>query len=298
MSLYNHQSFLLALTVIQLFITSFVCSASVGVHNHGASADLYNNFTTYEFGQSYKDLYKVKSFFHQFGYLSNTPPFNDNYDDTLVSAIQTYQKYYNLKVTGKLDHDTVQHISVPRCGVPDINTGKHPNYVFFNGSNGPPRYPPGTTKLTYAFLPENKVIDKFKHVFAIVFNRWSSVIKIQFEETASYDTANIKIGFYKGNHGDWPPFDGQGGQWAHAFAPTYGQAHFDIQENWKPDITGLTDPTSTDLESIAMHEIGHVLGLYHTPVQSAIMYAYINSLTRKVELTDDDIQGIRKLYGL
>ena len=50
-----------------------------------------------------------------------------------------------------------------------------------------------------------------------------------------------------------------------------------------------------DLQTVATHEIGHLLGLAHTPVQEAIMYAVISPGSTK-GLNQDDIDGIRALY--
>ena len=45
------------------------------------------------------------------------------------------------------------------------------------------------------------------------------------------------IGFFAGSHGDGAPFDGQGGQLAHAFSPYYGgNIHMDLGENWVDDV--------------------------------------------------------------
>ncbi|GMN20106.1 hypothetical protein TIFTF001_045282 [Ficus carica] len=52
-----------------------------------------------------------------------------------------------------------------------------------------------------------------------------------------------------------------------------------------------------DLESVAVHEIGHLLGLDHSNVPAASMYPTFIYGERKRGLNADDIQGIRALYG-
>ena len=52
-----------------------------------------------------------------------------------------------------------------------------------------------------------------------------------------------------------------------------------------------------DLESVATHEIGHLLGLGHSNDKKASMYPYIN-LGEIKGLNSDDIRGIKDLYGL
>jgi hypothetical protein len=50
-----------------------------------------------------------------------------------------------------------------------------------------------------------------------------------------------------------------------------------------------------DLETVAIHEIGHALGLSHSAISNAVMYAYYNGV--KQSLSSDDIQGIQSIYG-
>ena len=57
-----------------------------------------------------------------------------------------------------------------------------------------------------------------------------------------------------------------------------------------------TDAHAMDLQTVATHEIGHLLGLAHTPVQEAVMYAIISHGSTK-GLNQDDIDGIRALYA-
>ncbi|KAJ4719132.1 Metalloendoproteinase [Melia azedarach] len=115
----------------------------------------------------------------------------------------------------------------------------------------------------------------------------------KFSEIPNYESADIKIGFRSGEHEDEDPFDGRGGILAHANPPTEGILHFDVDEPWG---VGTTKGVF-DLESIALHEIGHVLGLGHSSVKDSIMYATLGSGVRK-GLHEDDIKGIKALYGV
>ncbi|KAF7809242.1 metalloendoproteinase 2-MMP-like [Senna tora] len=280
--------------------------------------DAYKNFTGCRPGSTYDGLSKLKNYFHRFGYIPDSSSnFTDDFDDALESAIKTYQKNFKLNITGQLDNSTLDHIVLPRCGVADIingtstmNSGKEnasatstntrfhtvSHYTYFEGT---PRWPDGTQTLTYAFLPGNGLTDDVKNVFATAFDRWSEVTTLSFSEAESYNSADITIGFYTGDHGDGEPFDGVLGTLAHAFSPTNGRFHLDGDEDWvvSGDVTQSSLSTAVDLESVAVHEIGHLLGLGHSSVEEAIMYPTIAARTRKVNLAEDDIEGIQNLYG-
>ncbi|MFS7984142.1 putative envelysin [Helianthus anomalus] len=101
-------------------------------------------------------------------------------------------------------------------------------------------------------------------IFANAFMRWSEWTSLTFTECVNYFTTDIKIGFYAGDHGDGEEFDGVLVTLAHAFAPPRGLLHLDNEETWiVGDIFGSGSGTGTkmDLESVAVHEIRHLLGL-------------------------------------
>lgn len=54
-----------------------------------------------------------------------------------------------------------------------------------------------------------------------------------------------------------------------------------------------------DVESIALHELGHVLGLWDVaPPSSAVMCKVIDAQELKRNLTTDDMNGMKAIYGL
>ncbi|KAL6287963.1 hypothetical protein ACE6H2_012353 [Prunus campanulata] len=100
------------------------------------------------------------------------------------------------------------------------------------------------------------------------------------------------ISFGSGEHGDGRPFDGPGGVLAHAYAPTNGRFHYDADETW---VVGAV-PGGMDLETVALHEIGHLLGLERSSVEGAVMLPGIRAGFTQ-SLHADDIQGIKALYN-
>lgn len=123
------------------------------------------------------------------------------------------------------------------------------------------------------------------------------MIPVSFTETRDYQSADIRIGFYLGDHGDGQPFDGVLGVLAHAFSPENGRLHLDAAETWAVDFQSVKSKVAVDLESVATHEIGHILGLAHTSVKEAIMYPSLSPRTKKSDLKLDDVRGIQALYG-
>lgn len=52
-----------------------------------------------------------------------------------------------------------------------------------------------------------------------------------------------------------------------------------------------------DFQSVATHELGHSLGLAHSPVYSSIMFPYYKGPEDSKDLAYDDIMAMYDLYG-
>ncbi|KAG8635118.1 metalloendoproteinase 2-MMP [Manihot esculenta] len=251
-------------------------------------------------GQTVVGLDEVKKFLIRFGYYPNsydTRHLNNYFDDQLKFALKKYQKFFRLNITGSLGSETIQKMMIPRCGVPDIT-----DFTSLNQSRdsiiGPLyAFPAGMPKwnkfnLTYVFLPNVPNSKDVRAAFAQAFVNWQIGSPFRFHEAAAGEIQDLHIGFYTGDHGDGSPFDGPGNVLAHSFYPSDGRTHYDATENWS------TNPASNqvDVESVAVHEIGHLLGLAHSQDPKAVMYPTIQYGVIKRVLSPDDVQGIQTLY--
>uniref|UniRef100_A0A8C3XZR6 Matrix metallopeptidase 27 n=1 Tax=Catharus ustulatus TaxID=91951 RepID=A0A8C3XZR6_CATUS len=205
--------------------------------------------------------------------------------ESAAEKLQKMQQFFGLKMTGKLDNETLEMMKKSRCGVPDVGL-----YGFTL---------PGwkKNKLTYRivnYTPDMRKEDVAKAIEK-AFEVWSAVTPLVFTRIHK-GIADIMIAFGTKVHGHCPRyFDGPLGVLAHAFPPGSGlggDVHFDEDEDWTTGSAGF------NLFLVAAHEFGHALGLSHSNDQRALMfpnYAYVSP--SEFPLSPDDISGIQSIYG-
>lgn len=155
----------------------------------------------------------------------------------------------------------------------------------------------GKTDITYYFVnSSNKVDGELEYqIVSQAFDTWASYTPLTFTRVTNRGEADIEVAWAAGDHGGEEAFDGPGGILAYAtfpnpFVDRKLVLRFDEDERWRTD--GVND---VDLYTVALHEIGHALGLAHSRDPLAVMFASYAGPARG--LSPDDIAGIQDLYG-
>jgi len=147
----------------------------------------------------------------------------------------------------------------------------------------------GTISSLASFMPAG-----FKPEIEKAFNAWAAVSGLSFSEAPDsgdpFDAPGAEGDIRLGGHS----FDGAGGTLAHGYFPPVngnsraGDIHFDTGESWSIG-------SNMDIFTIALHEIGHAIGLGHSADANAVMYPYYSGPV--AGLHQDDIDGAVHLYG-
>ncbi|KAM5142285.1 matrix metalloproteinase-21 [Mantella aurantiaca] len=254
-----------------------------------------------------------------------------------VEALKKFQKLNNLPTTGRLDDATINAMNKPRCGVPDNQFSKAnqekpslprtENKATVSSKNADA---PKTRRKRFLDLLMNSEknrkdleavqnsggrvfskqllkwrmigegyssqmsINEQRYVFRLAFRMWSEVMPLDFEEdnTSPLSQIDIKLGFGRGRHlGCSRAFDGSGQEFAHAWF--LGDIHFDDDEHF----TAPSSDNGISLLKVAVHEIGHVLGLSHIHRTGSIMQPNYIPQEPGFELDWSDRRAVQNLYG-
>uniref|UniRef100_A0A3Q2PCI6 Matrix metallopeptidase 21 n=1 Tax=Fundulus heteroclitus TaxID=8078 RepID=A0A3Q2PCI6_FUNHE len=253
-------------------------------------------------------------------------------NQAFVSALKEFQTISGLPVTGAFDDATKEAMNKPRCGVPDKETDPNPKITDSNNTdrnsswNSSQSQPARRRKRHLAALMSKRrqkrdltaagymafskdvlrwrligegyssqlTIEEQRYIFRLAFRMWSEVSPLEFvEDTWSpLEDVDIKLGFGTGRHlGCNQKFDGTGQEFAHAWF--LGDIHFDDDEHF----TGPSSHSGISLLKVAVHEIGHVLGLPHIYRPGSIMQPSYLPHESSFEMDWMDRKAIQNLYG-
>lgn len=224
---------------------------------------------------------KAIAWLQHYGYLAGS--ILDQASNVVV-ALQRAQASGGLKPTGILDTETLSLLGRPRCGCVDVQR------VSLTGEQARWR----KSDLTYTvetYVGGLSPADQ-EDLIAQAFAAWSALANIRVRRTDSRAGADIVIST---GRGPAQQFDGPSGTLAWAYMPTGTDQkllmRFDLDETWiRQGNAGIL------YLNVATHEFGHLLGLEHSRVSTALMAPFYSpSITRPQE--NDDIPRIQALYG-
>jgi hypothetical protein len=251
---------------------------------------------------------EVQHFLKRFGYFDSgagaveSAPETGHLDAATIRALVEFQMRYDVGTPGLLDAPTRDFMAAPRCGVPDL-VGR-PLIRFatvcpWNRRNLSYQFGrPGAAMMT-TDVSQGVAINAIRRALATWVGAGVGLtfrvitggdipidadIRIEWRPAADTDLSML------GNviaHSDYPPD-------CSVVTNDYPKPlHFDDGETW---VDGAV-PGGFDIETIALHELGHLLGLDHSGDAGAVMRPSFPANFTLRTLQADDLAGIRALYG-
>jgi Matrixin/Putative peptidoglycan binding domain len=236
-------------------------------------------------GDRHPAVEEAQRLLEHYGYLPRGEAETGLIDNPTSEALSAYERFHSLPETGDFDPAVRDLMRYPRCGLPDLN----------NGIAFALQTPLHHLELTFAFGQGTADLEGDLEFGAVkrAFGTWATTDHFAFYEVEGDAQHDFMVSWSTSAH-DFPM-----GELANATLPTeepHQRILFnDPGYNWALHNSFIY---AVDVESVALHEIGHLLGLDHSNVPDSVMWPsqpIDGSLRRK--LYRDDLNAIDALYG-
>jgi hypothetical protein len=264
--------------VVILFAMTSACSGDAG----GTSDEVAGSTA----GRSREEIRYANERLAEKGYLPNealakeyrgwepvvgtSPSSPDIWDESSTAALRAFQRDNALVADGELDDASFHLLENNFCGVPASSTSSRDKWALIPGNVFARR------KLTYRLLSTDNLNGGEFLPLQLAMNTWAAVTTLTFTATQANDaTADISFDFSAVQT---------------AMGQTNGHAiTFKRTGTWTKEL----------LQGVALHEVGHAIGLHHSGVLPAVMGPSSDSFAGQLTtgLFDEDIVPANRLYG-
>lgn len=237
-------------------------------------------------------LLPVQDYLERFGYLPPASNPRGTLDGNTGLGLALFQSRLGLRVTGVFERETRQAMAAHRCGLPDLD----------GGVDAAVSCPWPEPLLRFGFTeagPRGVRSDAARDAVRAAFSTWGAVVPFEIREVGSLDVADVVVDWRPANdpdrsmiggvvaHADWP------GACALVTSSRPKPLHFDVTEHtWAVGAVA----GALDIETIAVHETGHLVGLRHSSDRTAVMYPTVRFDVTARTLRPDDLAAIASLY--
>lgn len=255
-------------------------------------------------GDKGKGLRFVRQFLVEFGYLERMDIFSDVLDDKCAEALELYQEFFGLvERHGNFTEETRRLMSGPRC-----SRGEFRPLLFPKDEDcvvRVRRWPRGKEEILYALdthpggtSQREKILEALNEAFALWKDQLGRSLPLSFnlakqEEAdllidwiAKDEVPRARLGAGRVAFCDFPPEQNIGGRRSRPLML------FDMGQRWSTEST----PGIFHITSVAMHEIGHLIGLDHCGHSKSVMNPNIKAGGGNIVLQEEDKKAVRLLY--
>jgi peptidoglycan hydrolase-like protein with peptidoglycan-binding domain len=201
------------------------------------------------------------------------------YDEKTVEAVRHLQEQMGLSTTGVVDAETSAAITRPRCSVPDGMPKFDPSNKFYIGGKG------GANLSWFLANTDDLPIATARAEIAAAFATWTAQTGLTItQRTASYPASDITITFAQTSNPNYL---------AETYYPQDGQ-DMKIDPDFLWSNVYPPPPGTHDLQTVVLHELGHALGLGHSPLNDSAMFPSYQGFRRWLNI--DDSVGVSVNY--
>lgn len=242
-------------------------------------------------GESPPGLSLVQRFLVRFGYLEPGVFLPGTLDAETAAALRKYQARHRLEVSGNFDAPTRDLVATPRCALPDLHRGlaRAALCIWPNWS------------LTYRFAARTPDVGLEIDAVRRAVRTWAATVPVAFTEVAA-GGADVVVGWQPADCND---YDMQGDPVlaAHADYPLGCReipplsslplpVHFNDDLKW---CIG-TVAGEFDVETAALHELGHILGLRHAGAPGDVMFSTLSPQFENHSPKPAEVTAVQSLY--